>query len=130
MTNILIVEDNPFMQATTKKILENLGYQPDIAATGAEALVMTNSKNYPIILLDCEIPVISGYEVATELRKREASGIKRERSNIIACTANALEGDREKCIDSGMDDYVKKPATQETLKEAIDKWLTIYNQSA
>lgn len=121
MTNVLIVEDNPIMQTIAEKMFEKLGHTSDVAATGAESLAMSNAQHYPVILLDCQIPIIDGYEVATELRKREGSGKKPKRSHIIACTANCMNGDEEKCLNAGMDDYIQKPLTQEALRSALEK---------
>lgn len=120
--NILIVEDNPFMQSVAKKMVEKLGYKTAIASTGAEALQMTTQEHYEVILLDCQIPIINGYEVAIEVRNREKKGIKTEKSNIIACTANSLEGDKERCLNSGMNDYMTKPILEDVLKSKLIQW--------
>ena len=127
MTDILIVEDNPFMQTVAKKMLDKLGYESDIASTGAEALMMTTTKHYPLILLDCQIPVIDGYEVAMEIRNRETSGTKEKTSAIIACTANSMDGDKERCLKAGMNDYLNKPLAENTLQGVIQKWASTYS---
>ena len=130
MVSILIVEDNPFMQTVAKKMVDKIGYESDLAATGAEALEMTNNKHYHIILLDCQIPIIDGYEVATELRNREKSGVKPKKSSIIACTANSQEGDKERCLKAGMNDYLSKPLTESALQTMIDKWIAEHGHAS
>lgn len=120
---ILIVEDNPFMQTVAKKIIEKFGYNSHISATGAEAIEMATTEKYDAILLDCQLPIISGYEVAREIRSREARKNNGERVVIIACTANMMEGDREECLKAGMDDHTTKPIDEIKLKSILKKWI-------
>ena len=104
-------------------------------ANGKEAVVAVKQLPYDIILMDCQMPEMDGYEATAAIRK--AGSEEREAQNdisripIIAMTANAMKGDREKCLDAGMDDYISKPVNATKLKEAIDKWgqkITVVNE--
>lgn len=120
---ILVVEDSPFMQEIIKTILQKLGHEPDFVSGGAEAIDVITEQDYALTLLDCQIPILNGYEVAREIRDREAKGFIKKRNIIIACTANNMQGDREQCIESGMDDHIAKPVTLEMVSEILEKWL-------
>ena len=118
---ILIAEDNAVNQLVAVKILEKLGYRADLAANGAEAVEALTRIPYQIVFMDCQMPVKDGYEASAEIRMKKDS-IKNPDVVIIAMTANALKGDREKCIQAGMDDYITKPVTPKTISEVLDKW--------
>ena len=120
---ILVVEDSPFMQAIIKKILTKLKHNVDIVSSGTEAINVIAEGNYDLILLDCQLPILSGYEVAAEIRDREKKKYIKYRNIIIACTANSMEGDRQRCIDSGMDDHIVKPVTESVINSILHKWL-------
>ncbi|MEG4320187.1 MULTISPECIES: PAS domain S-box protein [unclassified Microcoleus] len=125
---ILLVEDTPINQKVGLNQLKVLGCAADVANNGAEALSMLAIKKYDIVLMDCQMPVLDGYEATLELRRMEAAGAaagSREQARktvVIAMTANALKGDREKCLAAGMDDYISKPIAIEKLKSVLENW--------
>ena len=115
---VLLVEDNFLNMKLTMSQLQRLGYQAESVSNGREALEAVARGDHQIIVMDCQMPVMDGYEATMELRKRD--GAKHRR--IIAMTANALEGDREKCLAAGMDDYLSKPTRQEDLEAALGRY--------
>lgn len=121
--HILVVEDSPFMQVVIKKILTKLKHKTDIISSGAEAIDGIAEGNYDLILLDCQLPILSGYEIAAEIRDREKKGIIKHKNIIIACTANNMEGDRQRCLDAGMDDHIVKPVTESVVSTILHKWI-------
>jgi signal transduction histidine kinase len=134
---ILIVEDNPVNRKVVLRQLESLGYGADCADNGQSALLQLKQQNYDILLMDCQMPVMDGYETTKRIRilesERKAELEKNSQSTsfplikIIGLTANAMEGDRAKCIEAGMDDYLSKPVRIERLGLAIAKWLPEIN---
>ena len=116
--NILIAEDNIINQKLITNIFKLLGYKADIAANGIEALDAIKRKNYDLIFMDIQMPQMNGYEATRIIVQRR----KEERPVIIAMTANAMTGDREKCIEAGMDDYITKPMRIENLVNVIQLW--------
>lgn len=119
---VLLVEDNPVNQGVIRKALSKLGLQCETAADGNEAVKRCQQQRYDMIFMDCQMPVMDGYEATVQIREFE-NGAKRLPVPIVAMTANAMEGDREKCLDVGMDDYLAKPVSFEQLRLAIRKWL-------
>ncbi len=117
---ILVAEDNPVNQLVAVRILEALGCQADVAADGVEALQMVNAAPYDLLFMDCQMPEMDGYEATREIRNLDsaASAIP-----IIAMTAHALEGEREKCLAAGMNDYLSKPVLLEDLEALLDAYL-------
>jgi len=118
---ILLVEDNPINQKVALMQLGKLGYMATVANNGHEALDLLAKRPYDLILMDCQMPVMDGFEVTRKIREKETvTGIH---TPIIAMTANAMEGYRERCISAGMDDYLSKPTNLKELKEKLDYWL-------
>jgi PAS domain S-box-containing protein len=116
---ILLVEDNPVNQALIESLLTRLGYPYLLVANGAEAVqAIQESDDFQLILMDCHMPVMDGFEATQRIR----SALKSELP-IIALTANAMIGDREKCLAAGMNDYLSKPISKQKLKEMLEKWL-------
>ena len=118
---ILLVEDNQMNQLVGSKVLEKLGYRFEIANDGVEAVRAVQERTYTAILMDCQMPEMDGYEATSKIRLIE--GMERH-TPIIAMTAAAMEGDRDKCLASGMDDYISKPVRPEAVGPVLDRWIT------
>src|ERR1019366_6339730 len=116
---VLVAEDNVINQKVAVRILERMGIRADVAANGREVVEMMRILPYDVIFMDCQMPEMNGYEAATEIRRREGSG---RHIAIIAMTAEALAGTRERCLASGMDDYVPKPIQIGSLMDALKRW--------
>ena len=120
---ILLVEDNSVNQQVTLGMLKALGCRSDIAGNGQEALDAIAREPYDLVLMDCQMPVLDGYEATRILRTRERES-GRGRLTVVALTANALPGDSDRCLAAGMDDYLSKPFTIQKLHETLAKWIT------
>jgi signal transduction histidine kinase/CheY-like chemotaxis protein/HPt (histidine-containing phosphotransfer) domain-containing protein len=120
---VLLVEDNPVNQRVAVAMLEGMGCHVDAAPNGREALSLRERNSYDLILMDCQMPVLDGYQTTVELRRLEAESGTESRIPIIALTANAVEGDRERCLAAGMSDYLSKPFKREQLRDRIEHWL-------
>ncbi|MDF1881695.1 response regulator [Sulfurimonas sp. MAG313] len=125
-TRILLVEDNMTNQIVANGILETFGLEADTANNGEEALIALKdalqTKAYTLVLMDCQMPILDGYG-ATEAIRRGLAGKENIKIPIIAMTANAMQGDKEKCLNVGMDDYLSKPVNPQRLQELLKTWL-------
>jgi two-component system sensor histidine kinase/response regulator len=119
---ILLAEDNPVNQKVALKALEKLGYQADVANDGAQALQATRDKRYDLVLMDVQMPVMDGMEATRHIRDPH-SGTLNPAVIIVALTAHAMTGDKERCLNMGMDDYLAKPIKAAELQEMISRWL-------
>ncbi len=117
---ILVVEDNPVIQLVVTEQLAALGSTAKVVGNGREALETLTHDSFDLVLMDCQMPELDGYETTRRIRQREIGG---EHLPIIALTAHAMAGDRERCLEAGMDDYLPKPFTEEQLSGVIDRWL-------
>ena len=117
---ILLAEDNETNRRVAQFMLEKLGQRPDFAGNGVEAVEAWERQDYDLILMDCSMPEMDGFEATREIRKREAARGDGRRIEIIALTANAIKGDRERCIEAGMDGHISKPLTMHQLRESLE----------
>ena len=131
-SRILLAEDNRTNQALAVHLLKKLGLVVDLAGNGAEAVAAFHARDYDLILMDCMMPELDGFGATAEIRRSEAEHVSLsmargvdslKRVPIVALTANAMKGDRDRCLAAGMDDYLTKPLRSESLKETLEKWL-------
>ncbi len=120
--HILVVEDNPVNQKVALHILEKIGYQADLVSNGLEAVKALEKDNYDLVFMDVQMPEMDGLE-ATRVIRDPKSAVHRHDIPIVAMTANAMKGDRERCLEAGMDDYVAKPIRSNELQDMINKCL-------
>jgi two-component system, sensor histidine kinase and response regulator len=118
---VLLAEDNVINQQVAQAMLANLGFSVEIANNGEEALARLQTQAFDIVLMDCHMPVMDGYQATAALRQHELTGDRR--LPVVALTANAMLGDREQCIAVGMDDYLAKPYTRAQLEQVLNRWL-------
>ncbi len=119
---LLLVEDNITNQEITLQILEHLGYETvEVAADGNEALVALAAKDFDLVLMDCHLPVMDGYETTRQIRRLD-SAVRNHHIPIVATTAAAMDSDRRQCFAAGMNGFVSKPFCFDALREAIEEW--------
>ncbi len=128
--HILLAEDNVINQKVAVRLFERLGYRVDVVSNGVEAVKAVARIQYHLVFMDCQMPEMDGFEATRLIREREASRVKRDAEGerrsrphvpIIAMTANAMEGDRERCLAAGMDDYISKPITLDVLVAVLER---------
>jgi diguanylate cyclase (GGDEF)-like protein len=119
---VLVVEDNPTNQAVAAGMLGMLGCASRVAGGGSEALDLLARETFDLVLMDCNMPDMDGYETTAHVREREGGGVEGPRIPIVAMTANTRQMDVEKCLSAGMDDHLGKPLTLESLAERIRRW--------
>jgi len=122
---LLVVEDNPINQEVARYQLEKMGYRADIAKDGIDALAMLERSDYALVLMDCHMPQMDGFETTARIRKRSDD---KALIPIIAVTASGGSGERDKCLQAGMDDFLLKPFRKEELAARISKWLSSASQ--
>jgi two-component system sensor histidine kinase/response regulator len=118
---LLVAEDNSVNQKVAVAMLEKLGYEAEVAVNGVEAVERVGGKDFAAVLMDCQMPEMDGYEATAAIRRLEVMK-NSSRIPIIAMTAAAMEGDREKCIAAGMDDYISKPVRLPELYAVLQRW--------
>lgn len=116
---VLVAEDNLVNQKLAIAMLAKIGYAADVVDNGSEAVESTLAGQYDAVLMDCRMPGMDGYRAASEIRRRESPS---RRMPIIAMTADAMEGDRDRCIQAGMDDYLAKPVRLDLLAATLERW--------
>lgn len=121
----LVVEDNPTNQLVVRKMLEKMGCEVRLANNGLEGVQMVEQIDFDIVFMDCQMPEMDGYSATTWIRRMEQG---KSRVPIVAVTANAMRGDREKCLDAGMDDYLSKPIDPTALRRALEFWTSPRNR--
>jgi CheY-like chemotaxis protein len=117
---VLLAEDNLVNQKLVLRLLEKVGLKADVVANGSQAVAAIGKATYDLILMDCQMPEMDGFEATAEIRRLEGNA---RHTTICALTAHAMAGDRERCIDAGMDDYISKPLTVGVLNNKIAHWI-------
>lgn len=118
--HVLVVEDHATNQLVAVGILDHLGFSAEVASNGLEALQALARRPFAAVMMDCHMPIMDGYTATRQIRQDEGEG---EHLPIIAMTAGAIQGDRERCLEAGMDDYVSKPVTPGAIEKVLTRWL-------
>jgi two-component system sensor histidine kinase/response regulator len=121
---VLLVEDNLVNQEVAKAMLSRLGLRFEIANNGKEAIDLVRDHEFDLILMDCQMPIMDGYQATSIIRQQQKAGVRSV--PIIALTANVTEGDRARCLNAGMDDYLSKPYSMVQLQQTIQRWLPFH----
>jgi len=114
-------------QKVTRRLVGKMGCRSEVASNGEEALAALERRRFSLILMDCQMPVMDGFAATAAIRKIEGDS---PRTPIIAMTANAMKGDREQCLNAGMDDYLSKPVSYEDLRSTVTKWVDLSVKTA
>ena len=122
---VLVAEDNVVNQKVATRLLEKFGCHVDVAANGKEALRMMDLLSYNLVFMDCQMPEMDGYQTTAEIRRREGAA---RHTPIIAMTAHTMEGDRQRCLAAGMDDFISKPVAADELQALLKRWMTRFEQ--
>src|SRR5262249_25980895 len=117
--NLLLVEDNPVNQKLAIRLLEKMGHDVVLAVNGREAVELAATKEFDVVLMDIQMPVMGGMEATKKIREAETKSGKR--TPIVAMTAHAMKGDKERCLEGGMDGYVSKPIRLDLLRSEIER---------
>ena len=120
---ILLVEDNPVNQMVAGKMLEKIGISASFAENGKQALARLQEEQYDLVLMDCQMPEMDGFEATRQMRQQKILSIRQSSMPVIAMTANVMEGDKQRCLDAGMDDYLGKPVKMDELESVIRRWI-------
>jgi two-component system sensor histidine kinase/response regulator len=121
-SKLLLVEDNIDNQKLMTRLLRKYGYTCDVASNGHQALAIISNNDYPLVLMDCQMPEMDGFQATAAIREREGNS---RHTPIVAMTAHALPGDRERCLRAGMDDYIPKPVDEGLLLRALERWAPV-----
>jgi len=122
-SKVLLVEDNPINQMVAQKMLEKVGLKAKLANNGIEALQCLQDEVFDLVLMDCQMPEMDGFDATREIRNLEIKALNQKPVPVVAMTANVMSGDRERCLEFGMDDYIGKPVQREQLEAILQKWL-------
>lgn len=120
---VLVAEDNIVNQLMAREILQLMGCQTTLAKDGQEALAALQNERFDIVLMDCQMPILDGYRTTSEIRARHYLNTAGTKLPVIALTANAMDGDRDRCLSAGMDDFLSKPFSVTDLTEVLEKWI-------
>jgi len=120
---VLLVEDNPINLMVAQKMLEKVGLKPSLANNGIEALEQLKSQSFDLVLMDCQMPEMDGFDATREIRQLNIKALNKQPLPIVAMTANVMSGDRERCLEVGMDDYIGKPVRRDELASILKRWL-------
>lgn len=120
VSRVLVVEDNLVNQKVAEQLIKRMGYEVDVVGDGAQAVERMAEQSYALVLMDCQMPVMDGYEATAQIRHNEGDDAH---TPIVALTAHAMSGNRERCLEIGMDDFVTKPVTREVLERVIADWM-------
>ena len=126
---LLLAEDEPTNQLVIQSILVKSGYQVDVVSNGSEAINLLENNEYALVLMDCMMPVMNGYD-ATAIIRNHDSAVRNHSIPVIALTANAMSEDRERCLAAGMDDYLSKPLEMEELLAVLEKWVSFESETS
>ena len=119
---VVVVEGDATNQMVAKFMLEDFGLHADLAANGEEALHALENLPYDLVLMDCQMPVLDGFDATIRIRDPQ-SKVRDRAISVVAMTANAMQGDREKCLAAGMDDFISKPVESDKLQRILERWL-------